>query len=142
MYKNSGDGVATSMSSKSELAGKGLLIVEDDPGIRETLKFALELEGHTVFTASDGKEGLEILATIPKPCLILLDLMMPVMNGWEFAEVIEKDEILSSIPVVVLTAFADKAKTIRAQGVIIKPVDLDLLSKTINHWCGDPTEHQ
>lgn len=116
-------------------SNKCILVIEDDPGIRETFKFALTLEGYNVLTAGNGKEGLDLLPTIPKPGLILLDLMMPVMNGWEFLEEIKKDSSLSSIPIVVVTAFADKSKTIQVQEVINKPVTLDTLYKVVKHWC-------
>ena len=115
---------------------QSILIVEDDEGIRNALRLALELEGYQVFTASNGKEGLELLPKMPVPCLILLDLMMPVMNGWEFALALEeKDMILATIPVVVVTAFADQAKTIKAKGVIKKPVDLEVLFQMVKRWC-------
>lgn len=115
---------------------KSVLIIEDDHGIRETLKFALELEGYHVFTAADGKQGLDLLPGIPKPCVILLDLMMPVMNGWEFVEAIEENVTLATIPVIVVTAFSDKANSVRSQGIIKKPVDLDALYKAVGRWCG------
>lgn len=114
---------------------RSILVVEDESSIRETLRFALEMEGYTVFTASNGQEGIDLLATIPKPCMILLDLMMPVMDGWGFVEAIEKDLLLTSIPVVVVTAFSDKLKTVKARDVIKKPVDLDALSKVAQQWC-------
>jgi CheY-like chemotaxis protein len=115
---------------------KTVLIVEDDEGIRETFRFALELENYTVFTAANGQIGFELLATIPKPCVILLDLMMPVMDGWGFVDVIGKDVSFVEIPIVVISAFADKAKTIRAQRVLEKPVDLNTLSQIVNQYCG------
>ena len=113
-----------------------ILIVEDDESIRETLKLALEFEGYEVRTAENGHEGLKILPKIPKPCLILLDLMMPVMNGWDFAAALDKDVFLAPIPIVVVTAFGDKAKTLnQASSVIKKPVNLELLFKTVRHYC-------
>jgi CheY-like chemotaxis protein len=111
------------------------LIVEDDEGIRETLRFALELEQYEVFTAANGHEGLQQLSQIPRPNLILLDLMMPVMNGWEFADALEKDMLLMTIPVVLVTAYGDRADSIRAHGVVKKPVDLDSLLQTVESVC-------
>jgi CheY-like chemotaxis protein len=113
-----------------------ILIVEDDQSIRETFKLALEVEGYTVFTASNGKEGLELLPQMPRPCLILLDLMMPVMDGWGFVDALDKSVALASIPVVVVTAFNEKAKSIRAKQIIKKPVDLDLLFVIVKQYCG------
>jgi CheY-like chemotaxis protein len=115
--------------------GCKILIVEDDPGIREILCLALELEGYAVATAADGHEGLETLKVIGRPCLILLDLMMPVMNGWQFAEAIGKDVTLAQIPIAVVTAYAERASSIKAQAVIRKPVDMDVLLKLVKEHC-------
>jgi CheY-like chemotaxis protein len=116
-----------------------ILIVEDDKGIRELLQIALEVEGYKVFTASNGKEGIEELLRMPRPCLILLDLMMPVMDGWGFVDALESDLWFATIPVIVVTAFRDKSKTIKAKEIIEKPLDLNALCKTIRHYC-DPDE--
>jgi CheY-like chemotaxis protein len=123
-------------SEVGEAQCKTVLIIEDDESIRETLGFFLEFEGYKVFTAAHGKEGLNLLSAIPKPCLILLDLMMPVMDGWGFIAAIQKDTAYSAIPVFVVTAFGDKAKTIHANGIINKPVDLDRLSEVVKTYCG------
>lgn len=112
-----------------------ILVVEDDNGIQEILKVALEMEGYKVYTADNGKEGLEMLPKLPTPCLILLDLMMPVMNGWEFVEAISKDMTLVAIPVVLVTAFTDRAKMPLSKGIIKKPIDMDFLFKIVNEWC-------
>jgi CheY-like chemotaxis protein len=69
------------LQTEIKLSCQSILIVEDEKDIRESLKMLLELEGYSVFTAKDGKEGLEILKNLESPCLILLDLLMPVMNG-------------------------------------------------------------
>ena len=114
-----------------------ILVVEDDEGIREMIKLALEMEGYTVFTAVNGKQGLDLLPTIPKPSLILLDLMMPVMNGWEFVDAISKDMTLATIPVVVVTAFPNGTNAIRAKSVMKKPVDLHTLLEVVRQWCGE-----
>lgn len=115
---------------------KSILVVEDNKEIQDSLKMALEVEGYNVFTADNGKEGIEILEKIPTPCLILLDLMMPVMNGWEFVEAISKDIMLSTIPVVVVSAFGDKKGTPKTDGYIAKPIDLDALLNTVCKHCG------
>lgn len=114
---------------------KTILIVEDDESIRETLQAVLELEGHEVLTAENGQEGLNVLATQPQPCLILLDLMMPVMNGWEFATALEKDAKFSSIPIIVVSAYTDKATTIKSIAFLKKPIDLRSLNETVKKWC-------
>lgn len=122
-------------ANDSRTTCQSILVVEDDEAISGALKFALELEGYKVFIASNGQEAVVMFETIPKPCLILLDLMMPVMNGWEFAEHLEKDELLANIPIVVVTAFADKAKIVRAKKIIKKPVDWDELYEVVKVWC-------
>ena len=109
---------------------------DDDEAIRETMKFALEMRGYAAFSAENGKEGLEMLQQIPRPCLILLDLMMPVMDGRGFVEALEQDPALESIPVVVVTAFGDRAGNIE-RTVIPKPVPLALLYETVHQYCGD-----
>ena len=102
--------------------------------IRTVLKDALEWEGYYVYTASNGKEGMEILHEIAPPCLIILDLMMPVMNGWEFADALETDRAYADIPIVTLSAFSDPGKRIRVSGSLKKPVDLDILFALVrNH---------
>ncbi len=114
-----------------------ILIVEDDKAIRDALQMILELEDYSVFTAENGQDGLEILKTIPRPCLVLLDLMMPVMNGMTFVHAVNQEVILATIPIVVLTAYSDKAKDIeQVNGVLKKPVDVEILLKTVRQYCG------
>ncbi len=119
-----------------------ILVIEDDEAISSSIRQALELEGYYVVTAGDGKQGLELLNTIATPCLILLDLMLPIMNGWEFLEVIKRNHkhMLAAIPVVITSAAGDAAKgaAAKAQGYIKKPIDLDLLLFTVRKFCGEP----
>ena len=118
-----------------------ILLIEDDVDIRTILKDALELEGYRVCTASNGKEGIEMLPAIPVPGLILLDLMMPVMNGWEFAEALETYHAYAEIPIVILSAFSDPEKQIRAIGSIKKPLDWDVLFALVRKHCGPGESH-
>jgi two-component system, chemotaxis family, chemotaxis protein CheY len=106
--------------------------VDDDPDILEALSEILEAEGFEIRRARNGKEALERLEPEP-PHLILLDLMMPVMDGWEFAQRMrQKSPHLASIPIIVLSAdrnVGSKAKDIGAVGHLAKPFELnDLLS--------------
>ena len=113
-----------------------ILIVEDDAAIRMALQVALELEGYSVKTASHGKEALEILGRSGIPCLILLDLMMPIMNGWEFAEELRRNEALSPIPVALVTAYSEEASSFTgAQALIKKPIDLERLYQVVRKFC-------
>jgi len=115
---------------------KAILIIEDDESIRETLKIFLEYEGYPVKIAGNGREGFEALVTMGDPCLILLDLMMPVMDGWEFMEAVGSNRKLEKTLIVVVTAFAEKARGVPARAVIKKPIDLDRLLKTVREHCG------
>src|SRR5947207_15447872 len=81
-----------------------ILIVEDDFDIREALTQILEDEGFQVRCASNGREALEVATSGPAPRLILLDLMMPVMNGWQFRAEQLKDPRLAEVPVLVISA--------------------------------------
>ena len=112
------------------VAGKRVLVVDDDPDIRELLFTALEDEGFEVVPAGNGQEALAIIETF-RPDVIVLDLMMPVMDGWQFAaELRARDE---DIPIVLLSAARDlatHAKALSAAEIIEKPFDLsDLLPK-------------
>lgn len=117
---------------------KRVLVVEDDQAIRETLRMLLELEGYRVITATNGQEALGLLKTIEPPCLILLDLMMPVMNGWDFLKARSSDAALEAIPVIVVSA-ANAGSLVfppGADALVRKPVDVDVLLKAVRDWCG------
>jgi two-component system alkaline phosphatase synthesis response regulator PhoP len=105
-----------------------VLVVDDDESIRETLQMALELENYATALAGDGAQALEWLRRNPTPRLILLDLMMPVMDGWQLFDQLAKDERLARIPVVVITAFERELGRVGGLPVVKKPIDLrDLL---------------
>lgn len=110
---------------------KRILIIEDDANIRDVMKMALEFDGYSVATAKDGKEGLRELAENPHPDLILLDLMMPIMNGWEFVEAKKSDPTIKAIPVVVVSAYSEKAKIIECKAFVEKPLELETLLKAV-----------
>src|SRR5205807_9921384 len=109
------------------VAGKRVLVVDDDPDIRELLFTALEDEGFEVVPAENGREALAVIKTF-RPDVIVLDLMMPVMDGWQFAnELRARDE---DIPIVLLSAARDlknHAREMNAADVIEKPFDLSEL---------------
>jgi DNA-binding response OmpR family regulator len=110
--------------------GKGpVLVVEDDPAILSSVADILEFEGYAVETATNGAEGLDILDRV-HPTLILLDMRMPVLNGWDFARIIKERDI--SVPILVMTAAQDArrwAHEIGADGYIAKPFHiLDLIA--------------
>jgi CheY-like chemotaxis protein len=123
------------------VGAKMLLVVDDDEDIRESVRFVLEEEGYEVVTASNGAHALEQLRQGPRPCLILLDLMMPVMSGWDFMAEQRKDAALADIPVVVITADADareQALSLRAAGLVKKPFKLARLVEAIEQHAHPP----
>lgn len=116
------------------MSSKTILLVEDDTDIRDTLKEVLELEGYSVVPATNGLDAFQKLDSMTPPCLILLDLMMPVMNGWEFLKVLHGTSH-ASIPVVVVSAAGDKAKSVKTQGFVKKPIEVDTLLEIIRQYC-------
>jgi CheY-like chemotaxis protein len=115
-----------------------VLIVDDDYGIRDALGQILVDEGHQVASASNGREALDRLRQGDRPCVILLDLMMPVMNGWEFIDRQRHDEELAVVPVVVISADArvsEKATALGVSGFLEKPIDLDRLLDAVERFC-------
>ena len=110
-----------------------ILVVDDDPDSRTMLAIALEFEGHTVTTAESGLQALRV-AQQHRPSLILLDLMMPVMDGEEFRRQQLKIRSIRKIPIVVVSARHDASQIagkLKAVGCIGKPVDFDALSVLI-----------
>jgi CheY-like chemotaxis protein len=112
-----------------------VLIIEDDESIRENFQLLLELEGYAVLTASNGQEALEQLRKMISPCLILLDLMMPVMNGQEFLKAKAAEESLSSIPVCIISGVADEPDLPEVATFVSKPVDLNRLLDLVRRHC-------
>jgi len=117
------------------MKSKSILVIDDNPEIREAVLDALKWQGYDILTAANGLEGLARLADSPRPGLILLDLMMPVMDGWQFIEALNQNVELSKIPVVIMTAFSDRIGSIGARGVIKKPIDLADLMRVAEEYC-------
>jgi CheY-like chemotaxis protein len=116
-----------------------ILIVDDDADIRFVISELLSDEGYTVAQAANGREALIYLQTAkPLPCVILLDMMMPLMNGWDFLHARQRDRVLQAIPVVLISAFrelAEAAAPLGVQGALAKPLDLDRLLATVQQYC-------
>jgi|KBSMisStaDraftv2_1062788.scaffolds.fasta_scaffold347757_2 CheY-like chemotaxis protein len=110
-----------------------VLVVDDDPDLLDVTSFVIETEGMAVATARNGAEALALLRAGRHPWLVLLDLMMPVMNGWEFLAAIANDPLLTEIPVVVLTA-AEHAQIPGALEVLSKPMDLKELLRVVERY--------
>lgn len=100
---------------------KPVVVVEDEPDLRESLKLFLETEGFEVHTASNGREALDLVKRLGKPVVVLLDLMMPVMNGWEFFKSVKAQSLPSTIVVV---SAAPEGKMPDADGFVKKPFEL------------------
>ncbi|HEX7127362.1 MAG TPA: response regulator [Thermodesulfobacteriota bacterium] len=118
-------------------AGRSVLVVEDDPDIQQTLAFALQMAGYTVTLAGDGAEAMRHMRSA-LPCLVLLDLVMPVMDGWQFRAAQQQDPTLAAVPVVVLSAdgrVRQKATTLGVAGYLEKPIDLDALLAAVRRHC-------
>jgi CheY-like chemotaxis protein len=113
---------------------KTILVVEDDTATRDALAMILSAQGFTVVGAANGQEALSVLRGESQPDLILLDLMMPIMDGWQFRREQARDPGLFAIPVVVLSADGNvqqKAASLRAADYLQKPVDVDSLLEVI-----------
>ena len=116
-----------------------VLVVEDDADVRGSLAAVLESQGYDVVEAEHGREALEILSGDPlRFCLIVLDLFMPVMDGWAFRAEQMKDPRLATISVVLVSADSMAVKRAASHGVIAamtKPVDFDRLLQTVRTHC-------
>jgi CheY-like chemotaxis protein len=116
-----------------------ILVVDDDASIRDVVQAVLEDEGYTVRSAAHGRDALQLLRSgTGVPQLILLDLMMPVMNGWEFRAAQQADLTLAAVPVVVLSADRDvalKAAELRVPAFLTKPVSLIALLDVVERFC-------
>ncbi len=116
-----------------------MCVVDDDADIREVLSDVLSIEGYDVISADDGESALGLLRKRRSDCrLILLDLMMPQMNGWEFRRQQLQDPAIAEIPVLLLTGAGTAAKSIdelHVAGTIEKPVELDTLLAEVAHYC-------
>lgn len=111
-----------------------ILVVDDDRAIRELMKFALECEGYTVATLSDGGEALRMLANQTEPCIVLMDLMMPGVDGWAVCrQLAAEPELLGQHRVVVMTALrmVDADCPTPASAILYKPFDLDQLLRLV-----------
>ena len=116
------------------MPGETVLVVDDDPIIQRLLQMNFEMEGYKVITASDGQEGLDKVRS-ERPDLVVLDVMMPKMNGLEVAAALKDDEELASIPVLLLSAKAQESDVQAgigsgADGYMTKPFEpIELLNR-------------
>jgi CheY-like chemotaxis protein len=114
-----------------------VLIVDDDPEMQSALALALGRAGYAVSSAENGRVALELLAEAKQlPRLILLDLMMPVMNGGQFLAALQEHPRLASLPVVIMSALVDPAALVGLE-LLTKPLDIDKLLGLVRAYCGE-----
>ena len=119
-----------------------VLVVDDDPDILQTLGLCLTSEGYEVLLAANGKEALEVLRG-EEPAIILLDLMMPVMDGWQFVNELEQRGWRKA-PLLILSAdrgVQGHASRLRADAFLAKPFDLEELLGKVSQLTGGPGPH-
>jgi CheY-like chemotaxis protein len=113
-----------------------VLIVEDDADLREMMAQLLTLEGFNAATVSNGREALAYLQSNAAPDVILLDLMMPVMDGWEFRREQQRHREMADVPVIILSALDQaRATDVAADAFLKKPLDFDRLLELIRRYC-------
>ncbi len=120
---------------------KTVLVVEDEAETREALAQLLLNAGYGVVTAKNGQEALRLLHTAARPCLVILDLLMPVIDGWSFCEMLRSEPTISQIPVVVCScADPDLQRTgqlaLNVEAFHPKPIDADTLLADVRRICG------
>ena len=120
------------------MPGETILVAEDNAEEREGLAGVLRQRGYTVLTACDGAEALRLLQTGPAPGLILLDMLMPGCDGWQFLDRRQPSPALAAVPVVLTTglgtANAEWAASLGAAGLLRKPFDVEALLAEVRRW--------
>jgi CheY-like chemotaxis protein len=111
-----------------------VLVVEDEQELREMMRDALELNGYAVVTAEHGRDALAKLPAIANLCLVILDLVMPVMDGWELVPELRGQSAGMSVPIVVYTSGAGQAPT-GVTRVVQKPLAFDRLLSIVREYC-------
>ena len=122
---------------------KSILVADDNDDIRESIYDALSNEGYVVETASNGQEALEKLTKMEGPTLILLDLMMPVMNGWEFLDAQKRNAKFAGHQIVTMSAVnptqsLEDPTPLETAGSLQKPMSLGSLWAKVEEFCGPP----
>jgi CheY-like chemotaxis protein len=106
---------------------RNILVVEDNVDIRSALVEVLNMEGHPTAEAVNGAAALNYIHNNPRPSMVLLDMMMPVMNGRQFLDVFLKEPGSAAIPVIIISAISDRVDTTGAKECIRKPLDINSL---------------
>jgi DNA-binding response OmpR family regulator len=133
-------------AASSQGNGEHVLVVEDEDDLSQLVRINLEIAGYTVDTASDGAEALASIRSDP-PDLVLLDVMMPVLDGWQVLRSLKEDDATQDIPVVMLTALSQERDFIRGhlQGAIryvTKPFEMATLLRAVEEGLSEPDEEE
>ena len=125
-----------SQPSSAEMSSNKILVIDDDPDMRDLMTKSLRKEGYEVVTASSGEEGLS-LAKEWHPAVITLDVLMPQVDGWKVLKTLKSDPQTRDIPVIMLTMMSDKSMglSLGATEYLTKPVDRDHLLQILNRCC-------
>jgi two-component system alkaline phosphatase synthesis response regulator PhoP len=131
-----------SIISMTEELRKKVLIVDDQPSMITTLRFQVQNAGYDFLTASNGEEALRVIDS-DKPDLVMLDVMMPKMNGWEVCRTIRSNEATKHIPVFIITALHSDADSVNAKNsganeFIVKPIKSADLAARLKKYLGSP----
>ena len=118
----------------NDVMGHTVFLIEDEEELREMMREALELNGYSVVTAEEGSQALAKLSAIQNLCLVILDLVMPGMNGWDFFKAMRQRVEFGAVPVVVYTSSPGRAPQ-GATRVLQKPMTFERLLSTVREYC-------
>jgi DNA-binding NtrC family response regulator len=128
--------VSEGLATRAEI----ILVVDDDDGVRDALGDLLASDGYEVAVAENGRIALDLLRAELRPCVVILDLMMPIMDAWDFRAAQVQSPELKAVPVIVITAAGFSKESVRAHFGDLpffgKPPDTDALLATIKQTCG------
>jgi two-component system response regulator CpxR len=130
----------TVLDTDIAMGPRTILLADDDVDMRDMVQQMLEENGYEVIPARTGRQALEFLATNPRPLpeVVILDLMMPLVTGWQVLEAIQHDPVLAKVPVVVLTAVNEDRPT-GAAAFLRKPFRLEALLETVQRLRAPPS---
>lgn len=115
-----------------------VLVIDDDEDVRASIQDALTLKGYEVVAVENGAEAQSLMSGERTPCVVLLDLVMPVMDGWQFLSWIRLHPVHSAIPVVVVSAHASTHPPAGSTGLLRKPFAFHDLYNVVAQHCGPP----
>ena len=133
------------MPRKKKGSHETVLVVDDDPEIRESLSELLDHRGYSVLQAENGRRALDVLKAVPSrtPCLVVLDLAMPVLDGHQFLKYRAEDPVLRHIPVVVVSANPRPPQPLEGiEAYLQKPLEPDVLLEIIRRTCDEKLGHK